>query len=126
MDESGMDFDVVVVGGGAMGSAAAWQLALRGRSVVLLEQFEEGHHVGASHGATRNFNTAYAEGDYLDPVSAARSLWDGLSEETGTQLLDVVGLANHGNVARLREVRSAHVERSIASHFKGSRPARMA
>jgi sarcosine oxidase len=113
----GMDVDVVVVGGGAMGSAAAWQLGVRGRSVVLLEQFEEGHHVGASHGATRNFNTAYAEEDYLALVSEARSLWDGLAEETGTQLLDLAGLANHGNVARLREVRAAHERRGIASHF---------
>ncbi|MDQ0182835.1 sarcosine oxidase [Arthrobacter bambusae] len=123
MDEAGMDVDVVVVGGGAMGSAAAWQLALKGRSVVLLEQFEEGHHVGASHGATRNFNTAYAEGDYLALVSEARNLWDRLAEETETQLLDLVGLANHGNVARLREVRTAHAERGIASQFISAKEA---
>ncbi|HKU30063.1 MAG TPA: FAD-dependent oxidoreductase, partial [Arthrobacter sp.] len=28
-----MDVDVVVIGGGAMGSAAAWQLSLKGKSV---------------------------------------------------------------------------------------------
>lgn len=100
-----------------MGSAAAWQLALRGRSVVLLEQFEEGHRVGASHGATRNFNTAYPQDDYLTLVSEARRLWDGLAEETGTQLLDLVGLANHGNVSRLREVRAAHEQLGITSRF---------
>ncbi|MGM1061621.1 FAD-dependent oxidoreductase [Saccharothrix sp. Mg75] len=43
--------DVVVVGGGAMGSAAAWQLASRGAEVVLLERFAPGHAFGASHGA---------------------------------------------------------------------------
>lgn len=100
-----------------MGSAAAWQLARRGRSVVLLERFEQGHHVGASHGATRNFNTAYAEADYLDLVTEARALWDGLADETGMQLLDLVGLVNHGNVHRLQGVRSAHSERGIDSHF---------
>ena len=34
---------VAVIGGGAMGSAAAWQLALRGHRVVLFEQFGPGH-----------------------------------------------------------------------------------
>lgn len=112
-----MNVDVVVVGGGAMGSAAAWQLARAGRSVVLLEQFEAGHHIGASHGATRNFNTAYAEADYLDLLAEARDLWDELAGETGTQLLDLVGLANHGNTAKLRAVCEAHQARGIDSYF---------
>ncbi|WP_224166767.1 FAD-dependent oxidoreductase [Arthrobacter sp. StoSoilA2] len=109
--------DVVVVGGGAMGSAAAWQLARSGKSVVLLEQFEAGHHIGASHGATRNFNTAYAEADYLDLLAEAKTLWDELAAETGAPLLDLVGLANHGNVERLRTVQAAHQERGIESYF---------
>lgn len=100
-----------------MGSAAAWQLARRGHSVMLLEQFEHGHHLGASHGATRNFNTAYAEADYLDLVTEARDLWDELAGETGMQLLDLVGLVNHGNVRRLQDIRASHAERGIESHF---------
>jgi glycine/D-amino acid oxidase-like deaminating enzyme len=71
-----LEVDVVVIGGGAMGSATAWQLARRGHSVTLLEQFEQGHHIGASHGATRNFNMAYAEHYYLNLVSEAKGLWD--------------------------------------------------
>ncbi|HKU30482.1 MAG TPA: FAD-dependent oxidoreductase [Arthrobacter sp.] len=118
-----MDVDVVVIGGGAMGSAAAWQLSLKGKSVRLFEQFDEGHRLGASHGATRNFNTAYPEDDYLSLVSEARNLWDALAEETGIPLLDLVGLANHGNVARLREVRSAHELRGIDSYFISAKEA---
>ena len=38
-----VDVDYVVVGLGALGSGAAWQLASRGHSVVGLEQFELGH-----------------------------------------------------------------------------------
>jgi sarcosine oxidase len=112
-----VDVDVVVVGGGAMGSAAAWQLARRGHSVLLLEQFEPGHHIGASHGTTRNFNMAYAEADYLDLVTEAKELWDELARETGRQLLDLVGLVNHGNVRRLQDIRASHAARGIESHF---------
>jgi sarcosine oxidase len=112
-----MQVDVVVVGGGAMGSAAAWQLARSGRSVVLLEQFEAGHHIGASHGATRNFNTAYAEADYLDLLAESKTLWDELAAENGAPLLDLVGLANHGNLPRLQQIREAHEARGIESYF---------
>ena len=111
------DHDVIVIGGGAMGSATAWQLARRGRSVRLLERFEAGHHQGASHGATRNFNTAYAERDYLDLVTEARDLWDLLSVEAGTPMLDLVGLVNHGDVARLRGIHAAQKSHGIASEF---------
>lgn len=112
-----VEVDVVVIGGGAMGSAAAWQLARRGHSVTLLEQFEQGHHIGASHGATRNFNMAYAEPDYLDLVTEAKGLWDELADESGMQLLDLVGLVNHGDVRRLQGIRTAHAARGIESHF---------
>src|SRR5205085_11294096 len=45
--------DVVVVGAGAHGSAAAWQLARRGLAVTHLDRFTEGHTEGSSHGHTR-------------------------------------------------------------------------
>ena len=47
------DWDAVVVGLGALGSAAAWALARAGVSVLGLEQFELGHHRGASHDHAR-------------------------------------------------------------------------
>ncbi|CAI7779639.1 unnamed protein product [Closterium sp. NIES-53] len=43
-------YDVVVVGAGIMGSCAAYELAKRGRSVLLLEQFDLLHRRGSSHG----------------------------------------------------------------------------
>jgi len=88
--------DTLVVGAGAMGSAATWQLARRGRDVTLLERFAPGHKNGASHGATRNFNIGYAEPTYADLVQEAGVLWRELESETGTTLLDLVGLVNHG------------------------------
>ena len=88
--------DVVVVGGGAMGSAAAWQLARRGREVTLLERFGRGHTQGASHGASRNFNLSYGDDTYLSLLREALPLWRELEAESGTAVLDQVGLANHG------------------------------
>jgi sarcosine oxidase len=108
-------YDVVVVGGGAMGSATAWQAAARGRSVLLLERFEPGHHEGASHGATRNFNLAYDEDDYVALVLEARALWDALTESTGIPVLDLVGLVNHGDEAALGPIETALRAHGIAS-----------
>ena len=54
--------ETIVVGGGAMGAATAWQLARRGREVALLERFEPGHLLGASHGASRNFKSLLLPG----------------------------------------------------------------
>src|SRR5215218_10089385 len=45
--------DLVVVGGGLMGTATAWAAARRGVSVVLLEQYALGHPRGSSHGSAR-------------------------------------------------------------------------
>lgn len=101
--------ETVVIGGGAMGSATAWQLARRGRSVTLLERFAPGHTNGASHGASRNFNTAYADPTYLAMLTEALPLWRELEAESGRRVLDQVGIVNHGPrpdvdglVARLR------------------------
>ncbi len=45
--------DVVAIGGGLMGSAAAWHLAQNGRKVTLLEQQAPGYTYGSSFGKTR-------------------------------------------------------------------------
>jgi sarcosine oxidase len=88
--------EVVVVGGGAMGSAAAWQLAQRGRDVLLLERFSPGHTMGASHGASRNFNVSYDRPEYLELLVEALPLWRELEAATGASLLDLVGMVTHG------------------------------
>lgn len=88
--------DVAVVGGGAMGAASAWHLARAGRGVTVFEQFEPGHRRGASHGASRNFNVAYTEPDYLAWLREARTLWAELEAESATTFLTRTGIVNHG------------------------------
>ncbi|KQN45813.1 FAD-dependent oxidoreductase [Frigoribacterium sp. Leaf44] len=117
------DVDLVVVGGGAMGLATAWQAASRGHEVVLVERFEQGHHRGASHGATRNLNVAYDDADYVALVQEARVRWDALADETGTPLLDLVGVVNHGRPAMLRRMRALHVDAGVLGELVDAREA---
>lgn len=88
--------DHLVIGGGVMGSAAAWQLARRGRSVVLLERFEPGHVQGASHGASRIYRQTYDRAEYLDLTIEALGLWRSLEDATGSELLTITGGVSHG------------------------------
>jgi len=80
-------YDVIVVGGGVMGSATAYQLAKRGRSVLLLEQFAIGHDRGSSHGHSRIFRLAYDAPEYVQLAQAALPLWRALEHESGADLL---------------------------------------
>jgi sarcosine oxidase len=90
-------FDVIVVGAGVMGSAAAWRLAARGRSVLVLEQFQRGHARGSSHGGSRIFRYAYPDAEYVALARRARPLWAELEAEAGTTVIDVTGGVDHGD-----------------------------
>jgi len=109
--------ETIVVGGGAMGAATAWQLARRGREVALLERWEPGHRMGASHGASRNFNVAYSDPTYVRMLVEALPLWRELEAESGTSLLDLVGVANHGPRGGFDEVRAALADAGIPAEF---------
>lgn len=109
--------DTVIIGGGAMGSAAAWALASRGRAVTLLEQFSPGHRNGASHGATRNLNPGYANPDYVAMLAEAVRLWDELEADAGERLLARTGVVNHGTDPGLGEVRRALHRAGLRAEF---------
>ncbi len=81
------DFDVIVIGLGAFGSAAIWQLAQREQHVLGLDQYRPPHALGSSHGKTRIIRQAIGEGELYTPL-AARSyeLWDALEKASGRQL----------------------------------------
>jgi sarcosine oxidase len=83
---------VAVVGAGVTGAAVARALARRGHEVVVLEQFEEGHARGGSHGATRIFRLAYTEPEYVRLAQDALRGWRELERESGEQLLELTGL----------------------------------
>src|ERR687887_516484 len=85
-------YDVIVVGLGAMGSAAAYQLARRGQRVLGLDAFPRGHSLGSSHGETRIIRMAYFEHpSYVPLLRRAYALWETLQREAGTELLRLTG-----------------------------------
>src|SRR5689334_11305671 len=82
------DYEVIVVGLGAMGSAAAYHLAQRGHPVLGLDQFHPPHNFGSSHGLTRIIREAYFEDPlYVPLVRRAYELWAELEKRTGRRLL---------------------------------------
>jgi sarcosine oxidase len=84
--------DVIVVGLGAMGSAAAAHLARRGASVLGLEAFPRGHALGSSHGESRVIRLAYYEHpDYVPLLRRAYTLWHELEAASGEKLFVQTG-----------------------------------
>lgn len=78
-----MTYDAIVVGLGAMGSAAAYHLARRGRRVLGLDGLPLGHRLGSSHGYTRVIRKAYFENPaYVPLLQRAYELWAELGEES--------------------------------------------
>ncbi len=84
---------VVVVGLGAMGSAALLALALRGARPLGIDRFDPPHPFGSSHGESRITREAIGEGeDYVALARRAMALWRRLEAETGQRLLEPTGV----------------------------------
>lgn len=87
-----MNKDVVVIGLGAAGSAALRAAARRGVDCLGIEQFAIAHDRGSSHGRSRLFRSGTSEGaEYVDLAARSRQLWRELEEETGEEIVTVVG-----------------------------------
>src|SRR6202158_6304826 len=85
-------YDAIIVGLGAMGSAAAYQLTRRGLRVLGLDAFPEGHTLGSSHGETRIIRMAYWEHpNYVPLLRRAYELWDQTEKDASTRLLHLTG-----------------------------------
>lgn len=92
-------FDVVVIGGGAMGTATARALAERGRATLLLERFELGHAKGSSGGPTRIFRLAHPDPEDVRMARLALEAWRELEDRAGEVLLRSTGGVDLGSLA---------------------------
>jgi sarcosine oxidase len=94
-------YEVLVLGLGAMGSAAAFQLAKRGRKVLGIDQFTPPHRLGSSHGETRITRLAIGEGEHYTPlVMRSHELWREIEAESGADLLTITGGLIISSIAR--------------------------
>ncbi|MCC6943843.1 MAG: N-methyl-L-tryptophan oxidase [Thermomicrobiales bacterium] len=102
-------FDVLIAGGGTMGTAAAWALSKRGVTVGVFEQFDHVNDLASHGGHTRIFRHAYSEGeDYVPLMRRADQLWVELGELTGQEIVHRVGIlemdapgGSHAKTARV-------------------------
>ena len=100
-------YDAIVLGLGAMGAAATYQLARRGARVLGIDRFAPPHEFGSTHGDTRITRIACGEGpEYSAFAARSHEIWRELEAETGLDLLTQNGFlaisgagnrsANHG------------------------------
>ncbi len=85
-------FDTIVLGLGAMGSAALYHLARKSGRVLGLDRYSPPHALGSTHGDTRITRLAIGEGAQYTPLALrSHELWRELEEETGKTLLTTNG-----------------------------------
>ncbi|HVO42397.1 MAG TPA: N-methyl-L-tryptophan oxidase, partial [Aggregatilineales bacterium] len=105
-------YDVIVIGLGVMGSAAAYHLARDGRRVLAIEQFELDHKLGSSYGESRIIRYTYDHPVYTALAHHAFRLWRDLEAEAGRQVmfrtggLDI-GAADARTLVKTHEVATA-------------------
>jgi sarcosine oxidase len=85
------EYDVIVLGLGALGSGAAYWLAKRGVRVLGLEQFEFGHARGSSHDWSRIIRLSYFSPAYVQLAKAAYAAWEALERDAGEQVVFKTG-----------------------------------
>jgi sarcosine oxidase len=93
MPEAGGKWNVIVVGAGAVGSAALRAASDAGARVLGIEQFAPAHARGSSHGHSRIFRHAYFEHpDYVPLLRHSTARFESLERESGAALLHRCGM----------------------------------
>lgn len=85
------NYDVIVIGGGAIGLATAYHLGKRKAKTLVLEQFTFVNQLGSSAGVSRQFRIPYPDEYMVQMALDAQPYWDELESASNTSLLDKVG-----------------------------------
>jgi sarcosine oxidase len=87
-----MTYDAIIIGLGAMGSAAAYQLSKRNARVLGIDQFSPPHNLGSTHGETRVTRQAIGEGaEYVPLTLRSYEIFREIEAETNADLLTITG-----------------------------------
>ncbi|MFI5779540.1 N-methyl-L-tryptophan oxidase [Nocardia sp. NPDC051570] len=85
-------YDVIVIGLGGMGSAAAYHLAARGQRVLGVDRFAPAHDRGSSHGGSRIIRQSYFEDPgYVPLLLRSYGLWEQLAADSGREVFRLTG-----------------------------------
>ncbi|MFN4144672.1 MAG: N-methyl-L-tryptophan oxidase [Runella sp.] len=85
-------YEVIVVGLGAVGSAALYQLSDMTSNVLGIDQYAPPHTLGSTHGDTRITRQAIGEGAHFVPLSLrSYQIWEELEALSGESLLTKCG-----------------------------------
>jgi sarcosine oxidase len=107
--------DIIIVGLGAMGSAALYHLAQRGVRVAGFDRFSPPHTMGSTHGLSRIIREAYYEHPrYVPLVQRAYELWADLERRAAQRLFHQTGglmIGHRDSVLVAGAVRSAEEHR---------------
>jgi len=90
-------YDIVVIGGGPMGLAAAYNASKRGKSVLVLERFNLFNQSGSSNDLVRMYRTMYKEEFMAKLAFESLRVWTELENDAGESLRWMTGLLNFGN-----------------------------
>jgi sarcosine oxidase/sarcosine oxidase/L-pipecolate oxidase len=85
------NFDAIVIGGGSMGLASAYQIGKRNAQVLVLEKFKFLNQQGSSAGYSRQYRIPYPEDYMVQMALDAQPYWDELQLHTKRILMDKVG-----------------------------------
>jgi sarcosine oxidase len=112
-------YQTIVIGLGAVGSAAAYQLSKRGIKVLGIDQFSPPHKLGSSHGDTRITRQAIGEGEeYVPLVLRSYEIWEEIERETGKKILTITGGLIMTSAAHAMRHGSNFFEQTVASAEK--------
>lgn len=110
------NYDVIVIGGGAIGLATAYNLGKKKARTLVLEQFTFVNQLGSSAGVSRQFRIPYPDQYMVRMALEAQPYWDELQKETDVELLDKVGTlwfgdpkvhSTEGNIAQAEKALQA-------------------
>jgi len=92
-DSPTMEYDLIVLGCGAVGSAAGYYAHRAGLQVLMIDSHFPPHQSGSHHGETRLMRLAYGEGAHYVPLLLrASQLWAELAEQLATPLFQRSGV----------------------------------